>query len=64
MIDLVIIIMLNHDFLIFQLGSGQTHKIILEFLPQQFPGIVDILVFINDKEGKNEETFCLKANYK
>lgn len=45
------------------LGSGQTHKIILEFLPQQFPGIVDILVFINDREGKNEETFCVKANY-
>eukprot|EP00112_Aurelia_sp_Birch-Aquarium-sp1_P012360 Seg26.6 transcript_id=Seg26.6/GoldUCD/mRNA.D3Y31 product=Nephrocystin-4 protein_id=Seg26.6/GoldUCD/D3Y31 len=45
------------------LGGGQTHKIILEFLPQQFPGIVDVLVFINDKDGKNEETFGLKANY-
>eukprot|EP00795_Rhopilema_esculentum_P007191 gene7191-12860_t len=47
----------------FLLGSGQTHKIILEFLPQQFPGLVDVLVFVNDKEGKNEETFCLRARY-
>lgn len=46
------------------LGSGQTHKIVLEFLPQQFPGLIDVLVFINDKEGKNEETFCVKANYR
>ena len=50
-------------FVFFQLGSGQTHKIILEFLPQQFPGKIEVLVFINDKDEKNEETFCVKANY-
>jgi len=45
------------------LGGGESHNIGLCFLPQHSEGCLTILVFINDREGKNEETFSIKARY-
>ena len=49
--------------LFFQLGGGESHNIGLSFLPQQVEGTAIILIFINDRDGKNEETFSVKINY-
>ncbi len=46
-----------------ELGAGQSHNIGLRFAPTQMPGTVEILVFINDEDDKNEETFCVRATY-
>ncbi|GAB1606074.1 Hypothetical predicted protein, partial [Argonauta hians] len=43
--------------------AGQTYDIGLRFAPVLREGSVDILVFIEDEQGQNEETFCVKANY-
>lgn len=45
------------------LGGGETHNIGLSFLPQQSEGSTTVLIFINDRDGKNEETFCVKVTY-
>ena len=47
----------------FQVGAGESHSIGLRFAPQQFPGKAEILIFINDAEDKNEETFSISAQY-
>lgn len=46
-----------------QVAAGESHSIGLRFTPQQFPGKADILIFINDPEDKNEETFSITAQY-
>lgn len=48
---------------IIQVGTGESHSIGLRFTPQQFPGKSEILIFINDSEDKNEETFSINAVY-
>ena len=44
-------------------GGGETVPIGLRFAPQNRPQTTDIMVFINDEDDKNEETFCIKAVY-
>ena len=46
-----------------EIGAGETQNIGLRFAPTQAPGTVEILVFINDEDDKNEETFCVRASY-
>ncbi|XP_068699711.1 nephrocystin-4-like [Montipora foliosa] len=48
---------------IIEVGAGESHSIGLRFAPQQFPGKAEILIFINDAEDKNEETFRISAQY-
>ena len=33
------------------------------FMPALTTGTAEIMIFINDDEDKNEETFCVKVNY-
>lgn len=33
------------------------------FMPALNIGTAEIMIFINDDEDKNEETFCIKVNY-
>ncbi|XP_008046771.1 nephrocystin-4 [Carlito syrichta] len=47
----------------FQVGGGETYTIGLWFLPHRSAGEEEILVYINDHEDKNEETFCVKVTY-
>lgn len=46
-----------------ELGPAETASIGLRFCPSMAPGYTEILVFINDEDDKNEETFCVKASY-
>lgn len=46
-----------------ELGPAETVSIGLRFAPSMASGYVEILVFINDEDDKNEETFCVKATY-
>lgn len=48
---------------IIEVGPGESHSIGLRFNPQQFPGKAELLIFINDSEDKNEETFSISAVY-
>uniref|UniRef100_K7F997 Nephrocystin 4 n=1 Tax=Pelodiscus sinensis TaxID=13735 RepID=K7F997_PELSI len=47
----------------FELGGGETYTIGLRFAPSQSTGEEEILIYINDQEDKNEETFCVKVAY-
>ena len=47
-----------------EIGPGEPHSIGLRFLPVMQPGTAEIMVFINDEEDKNEETFRVTVNYK
>ncbi|XP_063173782.1 nephrocystin-4 [Candoia aspera] len=47
----------------FEVGGGETHTIGLRFAPSQNTGEEEILIYINDADGKNEETFCVKVTY-
>ncbi|XP_008587641.1 PREDICTED: nephrocystin-4, partial [Galeopterus variegatus] len=47
----------------FQVGGGETYTIGLQFAPGQRAGEEEILIYINDHEDKNEETFCVKVIY-
>nr|DBA16425.1 TPA: hypothetical protein GDO54_003819 [Pyxicephalus adspersus] len=47
----------------FEVGAGETYTIGLRFAPSDSKGMEEILIFINDHEDKNEETFCVKVNY-
>ncbi|KAM6173227.1 nephrocystin-4 [Erethizon dorsatum] len=47
----------------FQVGGGETYTIGLWFAPGGRPGQEEILIYINDHEDKNEETFCVKVTY-
>ena len=55
--------LLNVFMLLAQVGAGESHNIGLRFTPQQTPGSAQILIFINDSEDKNEETFSITAVY-
>ena len=37
--------------------------VVYRFMPALTTGSVELLVFINDDEDKNEETFSVKVNY-
>ncbi|XP_058408730.1 nephrocystin-4 isoform X7 [Diceros bicornis minor] len=47
----------------FQVGGRETYTIGLRFVPSQRAGEEEILIYINDHEDKNEETFCVKVIY-
>ncbi|XP_074831222.1 nephrocystin-4 isoform X5 [Natator depressus] len=47
----------------FEIGGGETYTIGLRFAPSQSTGEEEILIYINDHEDKNEETFCVKVTY-
>eukprot|EP00070_Physeter_catodon_P036838 XP_028343732.1 nephrocystin-4 isoform X5 [Physeter catodon] len=47
----------------FQVGGGETYTIGLRFAPRQKAGEEEILIYINDHEDKNEETFSVKVIY-
>ncbi|XP_010626139.1 nephrocystin-4 isoform X3 [Fukomys damarensis] len=47
----------------FQVGGGETYTIGLRFLPGGRPGQEEVLIYVNDHEDKNEETFCVKITY-
>ncbi|XP_073417892.1 nephrocystin-4 isoform X1 [Dendrobates tinctorius] len=47
----------------FEVSAGETYTIGLRFAPGESCGQEEILIFINDHEDKNEETFCVKVNY-
>ncbi|XP_073459794.1 nephrocystin-4 [Aquarana catesbeiana] len=47
----------------FEVGAGETYTIGLRFAPSDSGGLEEILIFINDHEDKNEETFCVKVIY-
>ncbi|XP_075406548.1 nephrocystin-4 isoform X2 [Tenrec ecaudatus] len=47
----------------FEVGGGETHTLGLRFAPSRGPGEEEILIYINDHEDKNEETFCIKVTY-
>ncbi|XP_053481395.1 nephrocystin-4 isoform X1 [Ictalurus furcatus] len=48
----------------FQIDGGASYNIGLRFAPSQSAGTEEILVFINDLEDKNEETYCIKVVYR
>ncbi|XP_060788176.1 nephrocystin-4 [Neoarius graeffei] len=48
----------------FQIEGGASYNIGLRFAPSQSAGTEEILVFINDLEDKNEETYCVKVVYR
>lgn len=47
-----------------EIEGGGSRPICLQFLPIMQPGVLEIMVFINDEEDKNEETFRVTASYK
>ncbi|XP_030641101.1 nephrocystin-4 [Chanos chanos] len=47
----------------FQVGGGEIYSIGLRFAPSQSPGTEEILIYMNNQEDKNEETFCVKVQY-
>ncbi|XP_076860027.1 nephrocystin-4 [Brachyhypopomus gauderio] len=48
----------------FQIEGGESYSIGLRFAPSQTAGTQEILIFINDEEDKNEETFCVRVVYR
>ncbi|KAK7093408.1 nephrocystin-4-like isoform X2 [Littorina saxatilis] len=49
---------------VLELEGGASQAVGLRFSPVTQPGIAEVLVFINDEEDKNEETFRVTAEYK
>ncbi|KAH9490048.1 Nephrocystin-4 [Bulinus truncatus] len=47
-----------------EIEGGGSHAIGMRFLPVMQPGAAEIMVFINDEEDKNEETFRVSVTYK
>nr|XP_013806116.1 PREDICTED: nephrocystin-4 [Apteryx mantelli mantelli] len=47
----------------FEIGGGEVYTIGLRFAPSHNTGEEEILIHINDREDKNEETFCVKVIY-
>ncbi|KAM9033387.1 nephrocystin-4 isoform 1-T2 [Sarcophilus harrisii] len=47
----------------FEVDAGETYTIGLRFAPSNSSGMEEILIYINDHEDKNEETFCVKVIY-
>lgn len=48
---------------VLQVAGGEVYTIGLRFAPSQTVGEEEILIHINDREDKNEETFCVKVLY-
>ncbi|XP_060072495.1 nephrocystin-4-like isoform X2 [Ylistrum balloti] len=46
-----------------EIEGGETQTIGLRFTPVTKPGSVEVMVFINDEDDKNEETFKIMATY-
>ena len=49
---------------VLELEGGASQAVGLRFSPVTQPGIAEVLVFINDEEDKNEETFRVTCEYK
>uniref|UniRef100_A0A8C4Q1X0 Nephrocystin-4 n=1 Tax=Eptatretus burgeri TaxID=7764 RepID=A0A8C4Q1X0_EPTBU len=47
----------------FQVRGAETYTIGLRFASSGVAGSVDVLIFVNDSEDKNEETFCVRIHY-
>jgi nephrocystin-4 len=45
------------------MAGGEESAIGLRFVPSTHRQVVDVMVFINDEEDKNEETFCVRTTY-
>ena len=45
------------------MAGGEQATIGLRFSPCQHRQVVEVMVFINDEEDKNEETFCIRTTY-
>ena len=52
------------QFILFKLGPGESQSISLRFQPQQSFAQVQVLMFVYDEDGKNEETFLLNVLYR
>ncbi|KAK9970752.1 hypothetical protein ABG768_026668 [Culter alburnus] len=48
----------------FQIRGGELYTIGLRFAPSQNPGMEEILIFINDKQDKNEDTYSVRVQYR
>jgi len=46
-----------------EIGPNSSASIGLQFAPAAARGCVDILIFINDQEDRNEDTFAVKVTY-
>ncbi|XP_071477483.1 nephrocystin-4-like, partial [Diadema antillarum] len=46
-----------------EIGGGETHPLGLRFAPNHQAGNAEILIFINNEDDKNEETFQVTAIY-
>lgn len=51
-------------FFALKLGPGESQSISLRFQPQQSPAQIQVLMFVYDEDGKNEETFLLNVLYR
>ena len=47
-----------------QVEGGQTYSIGLRLAPSHSPGQEEILIYVNNKEERNEETFSVKVVYR
>ncbi|XP_072569481.1 nephrocystin-4 isoform X1 [Paramormyrops kingsleyae] len=47
-----------------EIEGGETYTIGLRFAPGQSAGVEEILVFINNHDDTNEETFCIRVQYR
>ncbi|KAI7797383.1 putative nephrocystin-4 [Triplophysa rosa] len=48
----------------FKIRGGEIYTIGLRFAPTQNPGTEEILIFINDQQDKNEDTYCVRVQYR
>lgn len=48
---------------VLELEGGKSDNISMQFVPSGNACALDVLVFINDIDGNNEECFCLKVSY-
>jgi len=46
-----------------EIGPSRSASIGLQFVPAATRGFAEILIFINDEEDRNEDTFCVKVTY-
>ena len=46
-----------------EIGPNRSASIGLQFAPAATHGFCEILIFINDDEDRNEDTFCVKVTY-
>jgi len=46
-----------------EIGPNRSASVGLQFAPAATRGFCEILIFINDEEDRNEDTFCVKVTY-